>query len=55
MTTNTNAISAVLAIIDDIKDRRGFKALWYDLDDDVREEITEAWINIVNEAINASK
>ena len=52
---NINATKAVLKIVDDIKDRRGFKQLWDDLDDDIKQEIMEKWFDIVNEAIKASR
>jgi hypothetical protein len=37
----------VACIVEDIDDRRGFRALWESLDDDVRAEIIESWTQII--------
>lgn len=42
----TKAENIVFEIIRDFTDRRGFKYLWDDIDDDVKNEIIEKWIKI---------
>lgn len=34
-------------LFDDMLNRRGFNDLWYDIDDDVKQEIRESWKNII--------
>lgn len=40
---------AVLKIISDLTDRRGLKHAWYDIDDDIQEQIKEKWVKILME------
>lgn len=37
----------VFEIMEDFTDRRGLKQEWHEIDDDIKEEIIETWINIV--------
>lgn len=41
------AIEIVDAIIHDLRDRRGLKHEWYAIDEDVRDEIRNKWLKIV--------
>lgn len=34
-------------IITDLTDRKGFDAMWDEIDDDIRDEIRDTWIKIV--------
>lgn len=42
------AIETVKRIIEDLTQRRGLKQEWYNIDDDVKEEIIKSWELIVN-------
>ena len=42
----------VFDIIADFTDRRGLKSEWSDIDTDIKEEIIETWINIVQNNLN---
>lgn len=42
----------VFDIIADFTDRRGLKSEWSDIDIDIKEEIIETWINIVQNNLN---
>lgn len=43
----TDAKAVVLAIIEDLSDRRGLKQEWRQIDEDVQREIVEKWTKIV--------
>jgi hypothetical protein len=40
---------AVSKIISDLTDRRGLKHAWFDIDDDIQEQIKEKWVKILME------
>ena len=40
---------AVSKIISDLTDRRGLKHAWFDIDDDIQEQIKEKWVKIIME------
>jgi len=40
---------AVSKIISDLTDRRGLKHAWFDIDDDIQEQIKEKWVKILLE------
>ena len=41
----------VRELIDDIRERKGFRQLWDSLDVEIQEEIRETWTNIINKYI----
>ena len=41
------AIRIVDAIIMDLSDRRGLKHEWHHIDEEIKEEIKDAWIKII--------
>lgn len=54
MSDNANrklADEIVAAIVDDLTDRRGLKHEWYQIDDDIKEEILTTWRQIVIERL----
>jgi hypothetical protein len=46
-TIEQRARLAVDGIIDDLTDRRGLSGEWYNIDEDIRNEIIETWVDIV--------
>jgi len=42
----------VFAILHDFTDRRGLRQEWDNIDDDIKEEILEIWINIVKDKLD---
>ena len=42
----------VFAILHDFTDRRGLRQEWEGIDEEIREEIIETWINIVKSKLN---
>ena len=49
--TNDVIELAVLAIIYDLSDRRGLKHEWVHIDEDIRKEIKDIWVEIIKEAL----
>lgn len=43
--TPKNIVDAILA---DLTDRRGLRQAWEEIDEDIREEIKECWMDIVS-------
>jgi hypothetical protein len=38
-------------IISDLSDRRGFNNVWYEIDEDIQNEIKEKWFTIIKAGI----
>ena len=49
MTTMTPETLAVARIIADLKSRSGLRQEWDAIDNDIREEITETWTDIIRQ------
>ena len=45
----------IFDIVYDLSDRRGLKQEWDNIDDDVKEEIIQKWINIVKKYLGRDK
>lgn len=44
----------VYGIIFDLTDRRGLRQVWDGIDDEVKEEIIESWVEIVEESLSSN-
>lgn len=53
MTNRVRAETIVAGIIDDFTDRKGLQDEWDLIDDDIREEIKQQWIDIVLSVLGA--
>ena len=49
--TSDNIELAVTAIIYDLSDRRGLKHEWIHIDEDIRQEIKDIWVETIKEAM----
>jgi hypothetical protein len=47
------ASGAVLAIVRDLRDRRGLKHEWDQIDHDIQQEIIDTWTDIVQSVLEA--
>ena len=45
------ASSIVSAIIADLRDRRGLRKEWANIDEEVKQEIVQTWVKITNDVI----
>ena len=44
------ATAAVNAIISDLCNRRGLRQAWEDIDEDIRQQILDKWVDLVERA-----
>jgi hypothetical protein len=54
VTSTTIAKRILFEIVDDFTDRRGLRQEWETIDDDIKEEILGAWLEIIEKNLELS-